>query len=484
MFKKLFVMLSFFVVFLGLVSALNQIYISPSPVSTTQGQHFTIDINGIALANTSDVFGVQFDLDYNPSLLSMNSVTQGNFLKSDGATTIFNYTSSAGKLTVYTVRNTTTGIYGSGTFATVNFTALNSGNSFLNLSNVVWVNSTITNDSAETISLIVDNGSVIAGEPFRYSDLSFSPSSQQVGTGVDFDVNVTVSNVTELYGYQFDLSYNSSVLQYLGISQGPFLSSDGASVFQIPPNSGTPGFLDNYAVTRISTLSGINGSGVIAQIKFRSLSVGNSNFVLSNDLLYDSNNTNPQPIQHTTQSGNVTVISSFVCGNNVVEGTEQCDGTNLSSQTCITQGYTGGTLSCTSSCTFNVTACTTGSSSSGSSGGGGGGGSGGSVVVKSNSTNQTQVDNNIIENNPGNNIQSGGNKEVTGISDTGGNKETKGFLALTGNIIGRGAIAVIQSWAFYFILILSIIFVTVLLIRRQRKRRRLHRLLNHRHFGY
>ena len=191
-------------------------------------------------------------------------------------------------------------------------------------------------------------------------NISFSPSSQQVGTGVDFDVNVTVNNVTDLYSFQFDLTYNSSILQYVGISQGPFLSSDGATLFEMPPNTGTPGLLDNYAITRIAVLYGVNGSGVIAKIRFRGLSAGTSNLVISNDFLYDSNNTNPQPITHSVFNGDVTVIQSVVCGNNIVEGTEQCDGTNLSGQTCTTQGYTGGSLSC-SSCAFNFSACTSGS---------------------------------------------------------------------------------------------------------------------------
>jgi hypothetical protein len=47
------------------------------------------------------------------------------------------------------------------------------------------------------------------------------------------------------------------------------------------------------------------------------------------------------------------------CGNNKVEGTEMCDGTALNSKTCITQGFIGGTLSCNSTCTaFITTACT------------------------------------------------------------------------------------------------------------------------------
>ncbi len=56
----------------------------------------------------------------------------------------------------------------------------------------------------------------------------------------------------------------------------------------------------------------------------------------------------------------VFAVSSIapVCGNGIVELGEACDGSNLGGQTCASQGYGGGTLSCTSSCTFNTSQCT------------------------------------------------------------------------------------------------------------------------------
>lgn len=47
-----------------------------------------------------------------------------------------------------------------------------------------------------------------------------------------------------------------------------------------------------------------------------------------------------------------------VCGNGLKETGEQCDGGDLGGQTCQTQGYGGGTLACTSACTFDTSACT------------------------------------------------------------------------------------------------------------------------------
>ncbi len=55
-----------------------------------------------------------------------------------------------------------------------------------------------------------------------------------------------------------------------------------------------------------------------------------------------------------------------VCGNNIKEIDEQCDGTDLAGQSCLTRGFSGGNLSCNTNCTFNTSACT--------DGGGGGGG--------------------------------------------------------------------------------------------------------------
>jgi len=47
-----------------------------------------------------------------------------------------------------------------------------------------------------------------------------------------------------------------------------------------------------------------------------------------------------------------------VCGNGVIEAEEQCDGANLNEQTCVTKGFDGGTLTCTADCKFDTSGCT------------------------------------------------------------------------------------------------------------------------------
>lgn len=53
---------------------------------------------------------------------------------------------------------------------------------------------------------------------------------------------------------------------------------------------------------------------------------------------------------------NTHTTPTAVCGNGIVEGSEQCDGSNLLGKSCQSLGFSGGTLSCTS-CSFNTAAC-------------------------------------------------------------------------------------------------------------------------------
>lgn len=51
--------------------------------------------------------------------------------------------------------------------------------------------------------------------------------------------------------------------------------------------------------------------------------------------------------------------AAAVCGDGVINGTEECDGTALGVSTCSTVGeFNGGELACSSDCTFDVSACT------------------------------------------------------------------------------------------------------------------------------
>lgn len=70
-------------------------------------------------------------------------------------------------------------------------------------------------------------------------------------------------------------------------------------------------------------------------------------------------------------------ISAFVngCGDNVIAGTEQCDGSNLGGASCALLGYNSGIMGCSMACTFDTSNCRNITIIVPPSGGGGGGGS-------------------------------------------------------------------------------------------------------------
>ena len=63
------------------------------------------------------------------------------------------------------------------------------------------------------------------------------------------------------------------------------------------------------------------------------------------------------PTTTTTQPTTTTTIAGPECGNDIIEEGEDCDGTDLDGQTCLSLGFDGGTLVCGDDCLFDTTGC-------------------------------------------------------------------------------------------------------------------------------
>jgi subtilisin-like proprotein convertase family protein len=60
----------------------------------------------------------------------------------------------------------------------------------------------------------------------------------------------------------------------------------------------------------------------------------------------------------TTTTGDTdTTGPDIECGNDILEDGEECDGTDLGDETCVTQGADEGDLACAKDCTFDLSAC-------------------------------------------------------------------------------------------------------------------------------
>src|ERR1700738_335986 len=61
--------------------------------------------------------------------------------------------------------------------------------------------------------------------------VGIQPASQAVQPGQSFSLDVVISNVADLYAFQFDLAFDPFVLSATGVTEGPFLPSGGITAF-------------------------------------------------------------------------------------------------------------------------------------------------------------------------------------------------------------------------------------------------------------
>jgi hypothetical protein len=127
------------------------------------GEQFTISID---VEPNNAIAGMQFDLSYDPDIVTVNSVTEGNLLNQGGASTYFN----TGQID--NVAGTITGVFGviispgqtvttAGTFAVITMTAGSTGGSCpLTLSNVV-----VGDIDGNSIPVTLSDGTISVNRP-------------------------------------------------------------------------------------------------------------------------------------------------------------------------------------------------------------------------------------------------------------------------------------------------------------------------------
>lgn len=142
-----------------------------------------------------------------------------------------------------------------------------------------------------------------------------SPASYTVpSVGLTFAVNVTVENVSNLYGWEFKLYYPNSVLNGTRVAEGPFLRTGGAATFFLRANftddyNSTHGLVDAICTRMGAEVLGLSGSGTLATVTFKSVSTSGPEVLHIDDVkLLDPNVTR---IPCATADSEVTVVPEF-----------------------------------------------------------------------------------------------------------------------------------------------------------------------------
>lgn len=87
----------------------------------------------------------------------------------------------------------------------------------------------------------------------------------------NFTVYVNVSNVVDLYGWEFKLSWNTDMLNLINVSEGSFLKNHGETFMgkEVEENH-----IYMYC-TLMGNVSGVNGNGVLVSLEFHINHPGN-----------------------------------------------------------------------------------------------------------------------------------------------------------------------------------------------------------------
>jgi Cohesin domain len=116
------------------------------PPVANVGDTVVVNVN---IADVADLYAFGFDLVFDPSVLAAQSVTEGAFLPSSGATFFLpGFIDNVGGSVTFNADSligTIPGFSGSGTLVTFDFLAIGSGISILGLENTTFLDSNLSN---------------------------------------------------------------------------------------------------------------------------------------------------------------------------------------------------------------------------------------------------------------------------------------------------------------------------------------------------
>lgn len=157
--------------------------------------------------------------------------------------------------------------------------------------------------------MLISIFSVIAPKTNATANIYVQPTITVVELFNLFEINISISQVTDLAAWDFKLYYPSARLNATNLSEGSFLKQAGSTSLLIAQ------FTDNYnathgriwaACTLIGQGSGASGSGTLATITFKAIGGGQATLHLDETELLDSQMP-PNHIVHTTTDGIVQV---------------------------------------------------------------------------------------------------------------------------------------------------------------------------------
>jgi hypothetical protein len=164
------------------------------------------------------------------------------------------------------------------------------------------------------IAVLITPLSGLSGVKAAFPHVFVNPPYQTIDAVRNvFAANVCISDVFNLYGYEFKLYYNSTALNGSSVIGGPFLEESGQTPF-FQPVAFTDHYNSTYGIVWVASaltgsVLGVDGDGVLATIEFNATALGNLIPLSLRDVKLSDPNHNPIP--YVSSDGTVTVLSEF-----------------------------------------------------------------------------------------------------------------------------------------------------------------------------
>ena len=290
------------------------IFIEPSTIvnpSLTPSSVFSVDIK---LENIVDLYGFEFWLSYNESIIEVQNVSVNPIFPPP--VEIVQY---PGKLKVSASLTSSTSVTGNLTLATVEFHVLNVGATVLDLYNVTLWN--------------------IIGEPLPYNEpgdgyfnnilitrIFVNPPElidPTLAPGDIFSIYVALENAIGISGYEFKLNYDNAVLTCLGAIIIPISNyTDFETQIQVNETEGTVFVKLQYYPIPLSTVIAVEEPQNVVEIWFQVENYGQTALDLFDADVYDQYGNSMSPVAEdgffATLIRDVAIIAVNIISQNIV----------------------------------------------------------------------------------------------------------------------------------------------------------------------
>jgi archaellum component FlaF (FlaF/FlaG flagellin family) len=265
---------------------LTTVSVQPEDIFQAQGYNFTANITATNLYNLNNW---AMNITWNPSIVNLIEIQEAPW--NTTSPTTFNYTLYAeeGTLNINSTLQTSDGETGNKTLATLTFQVLAKGSTNINIINPVLLDNTTTPHQL----------TIIPGTFISIPKISTNPKSiidPNLKVGDEVNLNLTITNVDKLNSWSLNFTWDPNILNLTSTSEGEFLQSISEKTFTATPNQ-EQGFLTlSWNATPDQS---VNGSGILATIKFTVKIGGRFTFKILNSTLTDING---EDIEHITEA--------------------------------------------------------------------------------------------------------------------------------------------------------------------------------------